>query len=340
MSEYAAVPGPADWTAKDYSEVDRWAESMGAAEVAELQHAAEQMPTDMREWVGLKPADVPLEGIGAKLARITDDLEKGRGFALLRGIDLPSDDFDRVRRMKWVLAVNLGDVIAQNAKGEMMGSVQAEFEGQRTADVRGYVSRDELRFHCDGGDVATLLCVRQAPVGGSNSLVSSVAIHNAMARECPEHLPTLYRGLPLYMRKESASEGKLDSATLPRIPLFRLSGGQLVCFSNLKLMELSYETAGISMPPEERAALEAYEEIAERDEMKIEFKLEPGDMLLTHNLTVMHKRAAFEDNPDPAKARLMLRLWYNVRGGRSQAFQKPEERRGYFTQAPLVIQEA
>jgi len=61
-------------------------------------------------------------------------------------------------------------------------------------------------------------------------------------------------------------------------------------------------------------------------------------MLLTHNLAVMHKRAKFEDDPDPAKARLMLRLWYNVRGGRSEVFQTPEERRGYFTQAPLVVQ--
>ena len=340
MSEYAVVASPSDWIATDYSETEHWSESLNAAEAAELKRTARQMPSDMRDWIGLKPTDVPLVELRAKLARITDDLERGRGFALLRGIDLPSDDFDQVRRMKWALAVNLGDVIAQNAKGEMMGSVQAEFEGERTADVRGYVSRDELRFHCDGGDVATLLCVRQAPVGGSNSLVSSVAIHNAMVRECPEHLPALYRGLPLYMRKESASEGKLESATLPRIPLFRLFQGQLLCFSNLKLMELSYETAGIAMPPEERAALDAFEEIAERDEMKIEFKLEPGDMLLTHNLTVMHKRSAFEDDPDPEKARLMLRLWYNVRGGRSQSLQKPDDRRGYFTQAPLVIQHA
>lgn len=37
-------------------------------------------------------------------------------------------------------------------------------------------------------------------------------------------------------------------------------------------------------------------------------------------------------------ARLMLWLSYNVRGGRSEGFQAPEERRGYFAQAPLVVQ--
>ena len=202
MSEYAAIASPSDWRAADYSEIGQWSETLDAAEAAELKRVARQMPADMGDWVDLGPTDVPLGTLGAKLARITDDLDKGRGFALLRGVDLPTDDFDQVRRMKWALAVNLGDVIAQNAKGEMIGSVQAEFDGERTADVRGYVSRDELRFHCDGGDVATLLCVRQAPKGGSNSLVSSVAVHNVMGRECPEHLAPLYRGLPLYMRKE------------------------------------------------------------------------------------------------------------------------------------------
>jgi len=49
-------------------------------------------------------------------------------------------------------------------------------------------------------------------------------------------------------------------------------------------------------------------------------------------------RWTFEDDPDPAKARLLLRLWYNVRGGRTERLQTPEQRRGYFTQAPPVIQ--
>lgn len=339
QSGLVAIESAAGWVAADYVDVDDWSETLGDAEREELERAARQLPPAAQDWVTLKPADVPLPRLGARLGRVTDDLERGRGFALLRGIDLPPDDFDTVRRMKWVLALNLGDVIAQNAKGEMMGSVQAEFSGERTADTRGYVSSDELRFHCDGGDVATLLCVRQAPIGGTNSLVSSVAIHNVMVRECPEHLSVLYRGMPLYMRKESTSSGKLDSARLPRIPLFRVDAGQLSCFSNLRLMELAYETAGIPMPDDERAALDAFEEIAERKAMKIEFKLRPGDMLLTHNLAVMHKRSAFEDDPDVAKARLMLRLWYNVRGGRTERLQTPQQRRGYFTKAPLIIQD-
>ena len=336
--DFSAIESPADWTAGDYPGMAAFSEVLGQAERDELRAAAGRLPASMADWVALGPEQVSLPLLQPRLDRVTEALERGRGFAVLRGIGLPPDDFDMVRRIKWALAVNLGDVIAQNAKGEMMGSVRAEHVGERTTDTRGYVSNDELRFHCDGGDVATLLCIRPAPGGGTNSLVSSVAIHNVMTRECPEHLGALYRGLPLYMRKEAAAEGELESGQIPRIPIFRVDDGLLSCFSNLRLMELSYETAGTPMPEEERSALDAFEEIAERGAMKIEFKLESGDMLLTHNLSVMHKRSAFEDDPDPAKARLLLRLWYNVRGGRTETLQTPEQRRGYFTQAPPVIQ--
>ena len=84
-------------------------------------------------------------------------------------------------------------------------------------------------------------------------------------------------------------------------------------------MELPYESAGEPMPEEERAALDAVEEIAERQSNKLTFKLKPGDILLTHNHVCMHKRSAFIDEVDPSRSRLMLRLWYNVPGGRAEA---------------------
>ena len=91
------------------------------------------------------------------------------------------------------------------------------------------------------------------------------------------------------------------------------------------------------MPAPERAALDALEEIAERPQYKLTFKLRPGDMLLTHNYVCMHNRTGFVDDSDPAQSRLMLRLWYNIPGGRVEAVQPPEKRGGYFVQNPYVI---
>ncbi|MDZ7784653.1 MAG: TauD/TfdA family dioxygenase [Halioglobus sp.] len=282
--------------------------------------------------MGAAEPGLPL--LGARLhGWLSSELDTGRGFAVLRGIDLPPVDVDYAYRVNWILALGLGEVIAQNANGEVIGAVQAVVDADDNGlNTRGYVSNAELRFHCDGGDVASLLCVRQAPEGGMSSLVSMVSIHNAMANECPHHLETLYRGLSLYMRKE----GDLDGVALPRQPLFYPREDHLLAFINLRLLELPYEASGDPMPPAEREALDALEEIAERPEYKLTFKLQPGTCR-HHHAVCMHKRSRFVDDPDPDKSRLMLRLWYNLPDGRVAALQPPEMRAGYFTQAPYVI---
>ena len=274
------------------------------------------------------------------LDQVTKDLDEGRGFSVLRGIDTSATNehgfsqVDWAYRINWVLAVALGNVIAQNANGEVIGAVQSLVDADDNGiNTRGYVSSANLRFHCDGGDAVTLLCVRQAPEGGYNSLVSMHSIHNAMARECPGHLATLYRGLPMFMR----AEGNMESTIGSRRPLFYDCDKYLLAWINLRLMELPYESTGKPMPADERAALDALEAIAERPEYKLSFKLQPGDMLLTHNFVCMHNRTHFTDDPDPEKSRLMLRLWYNIPGGRVEAIQPPEQRGGYFTQNPYVI---
>lgn len=336
--QFKQYPGPAAWRSDDFAD-DQWLEVLNPGQQEELQRAAQSLVNDESEWVQMGADDAPLSSLGTLLASVTTELEQGRGFAVLRGLNVPRPDenlseLDWAYRLNWVLALNLGEVIAQNARGEVIGAVQAVVDATDNGlETRGYVSNAELRFHCDGGDIVSLLCVRQAPEGGANSLVSMVSIHNTMVEECPQHLATLYRGLSMYMRKE---EG-IESAELPRRPLFYPQDDALLAWCNLRLMELPYEAAGEDMPGDERAALDAFEEIAERSEHRLSLKLQPGDLLLTHNFVCMHKRAGFTDDPDSDKSRLMLRLWYNIPGGRVTAVQSPSHRGGYFTKFPLCI---
>lgn len=331
--KFTSYPGPAAWKASDFED-KQWIHTLSTKQREELSEAARKLPEDEADWLKLRSEDLDIPLLRPELDALRPELEDGPGFALLRGIDLPPTDLDHAYRVNWVLALGLGDVIAQNVNGEVIGAVTQLVEANDNGlDTRGYVSNAELRFHCDGGDVASLLCVRQAPEGGSNALSSMISVHNAMAEECPQHLETLYRGLPMYMRKE----GDMKGNELPRRPLFYPQAESLLAWANLRLMELPYEAANTAMPDTEREALDAFEEIAERDENKLTFKLEPGDLLLTHNFTCLHKRSGFTDDPDPDKSRLMLRLWYNITGGRVEAMQARKERRGYFTRNPYVI---
>ncbi len=331
--EFRLFEGHSAWQAQDFEDT-AWIDVLSEQQKQELAAAAASLPEEEAKWLEKSKQDFDLETLAPRLDEINQELESGRGFAFIRGIDLPPQDVNYAYRVNWVLAKALGDVIAQNANGEVIGAVQAVVQANDNGmDTRGYVSSAELRFHCDGGDVASLLCVRQAPEGGMNTLVSMISIHNTMVQECPEHLETLYKGLQLYMRKE----GDLESALMPRRPLFFPVKDQLLAYANLRLMELPYEAAGVPMPADERAALDAFEEIAERPENVLRIKLQPGDLLLTHNFICMHKRSSFVDDPDPEKSRLMLRLWYNIDGSLVETIQPKELRRGYFTQSPYVI---
>lgn len=335
MDLQEAFEGRAAWRRSDFDGED-WIEELTADENAELHAAALALPQDEDLWMDLAPSDIAVPALVQRLARVTHELDEGAGFALLRGIDLPTDNVDYAYRVNWVLALLLGDVIAQNAKGELIGAVQAEVQADDNGlATRGYVSNAELRFHCDGGDVASLLCVRQAPEGGESSLVSMVRIHNDMLRECPHHLETLYRGMETHIRAE---EG-MASDTIPRQSIFMPQHDHLLAWCNLRLMELPYEARGETMPSDERAALDAFEEIAERPENIFSFKMQPGDMFLTHNFVCMHKRSAFVDDPALDKKRLLLRLWYNIPGGRVEKALPPDTRKGYFTKAPHIIRQ-
>ena len=53
-----------------------------------------------------------------------------------------------------------------------------------------------------------------------------------------------------------------------------------------------------------------------RPDVKLEFTLEPGEVIFFNNCTMLHNRTAFEDDPDPARKRHLLRLWLMLDGGR------------------------
>ena len=323
----------AAWTCADLKD-ERWIYELETEQLREIYRAAKSLPDDETAWLDLTSTDLNLARLTPVFDRANRELERGRGFCLLRGIELRGDR-DFAYRVNWVLALGLGNVIAQNANGEVIGAVEAVVQAtDNGANTRGYVSNAELRFHCDGGDVASLLCVRQAPEGGMSALVSMISIHNTMLKECPHHLEVLYQGLKIFMRAEKGLESAISEKPLP---IFMPQDDGLLAFINLRLMELVYESQNEDMPADKRAALDAFEEIAERPEHKFSFKLQPGDLLLTHNFTCMHKRSSFVDDPNPDKSRLMLRLWYNIPGGRVEAIQAPDKRAGYFTQAPYVI---
>ena len=315
MNDVAGQPvvGARAWRSADFRSPSDWLTEIDGSVVAILADAAAELPADPHRWVDVDAAALLRPDVADALRHAGDDLWDGKGFFWLRG--LPADDPELLRRIFWVIGNNLGEPVMQNARGQVLSEVTDRFAGaERGVDTRGYESNDELRFHCDGGDSIGLACVRPAPTGGENGLVSLAAIYNELLDHHPEHLAVLERGFPLYARKEeggdASTHGKVNQR---RIPVFGWVRSRISTWLNIKLAELAADMSGVPLTAAEQAALTCLEGIAERDDVKLTAHSQPGDVVWVNNLAVMHRRAKYEDDPDPSRRRLLYRMWLNRR---------------------------
>jgi hypothetical protein len=63
---------------------------------------------------------------------------------------------------------------------------------------------------------------------------------------------------------------------------------------------------------DDRALLDLYNEIAGSSILYLDMDLEPGDIQLLSNHTVLHARTDYEDYPELERKRHLLRLWISL----------------------------
>lgn len=70
------------------------------------------------------------------------------------------------------------------------------------------------------------------------------------------------------------------------------------------------------LTPQQIEALDLLDHLANDRKLNLMMELEPGDIQLVHNHTILHDRTAFEDFPEPERKRHLLRLWLAPPGAR------------------------
>jgi alpha-ketoglutarate-dependent taurine dioxygenase len=78
-----------------------------------------------------------------------------------------------------------------------------------------------------------------------------------------------------------------------------------------------YKVAGKPIDNIGQAALDKIWEIMDEPEMHCEFVLEPGQLQYVGNWRVAHRRTAYEDWPDEAQRRHLVRIFLRDSGRRS-----------------------
>ena len=299
------IDHPSAWTGASIGGKEALAFDLGPRHLASFERAVESVRASGLAFYDVGCGDFPLDAIAADVAAVKHALDEGRGIVVVRGFPVGRWAPEDVELMYWGLGCHLGTAASQSVMGDRLGHVTDVSDVDPNA--RAYRSRRELSLHNDFGNYHGMLSLSVAIRGGESRFASSLAVHNAMLAEEPHHLPRLYRGWPLYRLGEEA-EGELPY-TPHRVPVYSVRAGWLSCRYMRGFIEAGATLRGRPLEAPDVAALDALDRIAHRDEVMIEFLLEPGEAVFYNNLVVMHARAAFENGPAAETRRHLLRLW-------------------------------
>src|SRR5690606_6774338 len=93
------------------------------------------------------------------------------------------------------------------------------------------------------------------------------------------------------------------------VPVFAVRDGQLSCRYVRAPIAAGHRDAGVPLSDAQIAALDEFDRLASSPELRLAFTLQPGDLLMVNNLTVLHARTQFVDHDEPERRRHLLRLW-------------------------------
>jgi alpha-ketoglutarate-dependent taurine dioxygenase len=169
-------------------------------------------------------------------------------------------------------------------------------------------------MHTDASEIIGMLSLVKAKTGGYSQAASAVAVHNAILKENPQHLPALYEGFN-YSRHGEHAPGEAPNTSF-KIPVFSIKDGYLSCRYLRAYMLSAARDMGVTLPQSFIDALNCFDQTASRRDIMFEYMMEPGEMTFMNNYTILHSRTAFEDHPEPARKRHIYRLWLDVPNGR------------------------
>ena len=308
MSSICMTPitGPKAWRGDGLTNDPSWVVTLTDADIAEMERALAAAKSTGRAMVEIAREQFPLPALAPKLARILDEIRNGRGFVVVRGLPVQRYSDEDVGLILWGLGRYLGTPLYQNPQGDLLGHVYDHGRTYGNIDVRGYETSAYLPYHTDAGDMVGLLCLRRGLEGGLSSIVSSVTVHNEILAQHPEFLGLLYNGF-YYIRREAALTERGVSER--PIPVFGYADGMVSCRYIRNQINAGAVKREIPLTTFERAALDYLDEQTRRADLRLDMDLQPGDIQLINNYTILHSRTGFVDGPEPHQKRHMLRLW-------------------------------
>jgi Taurine catabolism dioxygenase TauD, TfdA family len=299
----APIGGPAAWRGADVRAAGDFRQWLDADDIAEIESSLAQLPE--RPTLDLRREDFPLPRLTSRFAAWREELRDGRGFVVISGLPVTRWRDVDAERFFWCFGQHLGRPGLQNPQGDLLGHVTDTGDAATDPLVRLYRTASNINYHCDGADVVGLLCLANSPHGGLSRIASSVTVFDELLRTRPELAQRLFEPVHHDLRNEQ-KPGALPYALL-----------RPACFDGVRLRTFYHSDYFRSaarhigpLPEIDRKLFDAYEAIAERDDIRLEMTLQPGDIQLLSNHTIVHARTAYQDGTGPK--RHLLRLWLTL----------------------------
>ncbi|HEX5887274.1 MAG TPA: TauD/TfdA family dioxygenase [Pyrinomonadaceae bacterium] len=301
------------WYGSKLAKSDEWIVRLSDAETAEVEHAIESIDKSGVELTTITAANVPLPALRPRLNEMLEEVLNGRGFVLIKGLPIQRWNRREAAIAFLAIGVQLGNLRMQNAAGHLLGHVRDLGRSSDDPNTRIYQTRERQTHHTDSCDVVGLMCLQTAKSGGLSSLVSSTTIFNKMRRHRPDLLRVLLEPI------ETDRRGEVPEGSKPyfKIPVFNYHDGLVSAIYQRQYIESARRFPGVApLTPLQIEALDLLDQLADDPNLNLPMELQPGDIQLVHNHTILHDRTAFEDYAEPERKRHLLRLWVAPEGAR------------------------
>jgi TfdA family taurine catabolism dioxygenase TauD len=308
-----AVDSPSVWRGAELENRADWIHHVSADEVAELERSADRIIARGLCVPDFGKDDFPLPEFANVLDRIRENVVNGPGVHVLRGLPVDRWSREQCAITYWGIGAHIGEAVAQNAYGHVLGHVKDIGVDVDDVNNRGHRSRAALSYHNDiGGEIIGLFCLKPSKSGGLSSVVSAGALYNEMLKRRPDLLAELLQPMHLDRR------GEVPEGWKPyyRLPVFsRHEGRLIVCFVR-RFVESAQRFPELPrLTQAQWDALDMLRDLAASPEFSLDITFDPGDIQFVNNLTTMHSRTGYEDYPEPERKRHLLRLWLAVPSG-------------------------
>lgn len=303
----ATVSTPQVWYGRDMAkQPESWNRHWSSDEIAEIEAAIAAVEAKALDILDIDAAAFPLPTIAPEIERIRQTVLHGPGIFLLRGLPVSQWTVKQAAIAFWGLGAHMGDPCSQNGKGHVLGHVKNLGLDYAAAATRGYQTSARLPYHTDSSDIVGLLCLKTAQSGGLSSVVSSTTVYYEVLKRRPDLMPVLMQ--PFYRtRWGEIPEGKMPWA---EVPVFMPHEGRVISHYVRSAIRKGQDLLGAPQMTElQIEALDLVDSIAADPDVHLDMTFEPGDIQLVCNHGIYHSRTAYEDWPEPADRRHLLRLW-------------------------------